>query len=699
MAMKQWTLAAGLVLAGGLAWYLLSDAAPGDAPQLGEMALPAPGAAELGNWGVNLEGLDTSIEPGDDFFRYVNGTWLEEAEIPSDRTSTGSFLDLAIRSEERVQAILSDLETKENISAVERKVRDLYRSYLDTARLDEIGLAAAADDLQMIAEMETHEDVATVMASASMGTESIFGIGIGIDDQNPNAYAVFITQSGLGLPDRDYYLLDEPNIVAARQAYVEYIATMLALGGVAESDEKAANIYALEERIANIHWPRADRRDADKIYNPMTVSALSEYASGFSWALYLEEMGIGAQGNEGERVVVASENTAFPPLADLFAMTPVALWRDYLTYHYLDSHASYVSSEFDDARFAFRGQTLAGQDQQLERAKRGVQFLNGAIGEGVGQIYVARHFPPSAKAEGESLVENLLAVYRDRIQTLDWMGEETRAQALEKAEAFTVKIGYPDNWRDYSALEVIDGDLLGNRARASAFEWNYDVSRLDELVDRDEWHMSPQTVNAYYNPSLNEIVFPAAILQAPFFDPYADDAVNYGGIGAVIGHEISHGFDDQGSKYDALGILENWWTESDRENFEIRTTRLVDQFNLYSPLEGMFVNGQLTLGENIADTAGITISHAAYALSLGGQPAPILDGFTGDQRVFLGYAQVWRYKAQEATMRRRILSDPHSPPEFRVNGAIRNVDGWYDAFGVGQDNALFLSPEERVQLW
>jgi predicted metalloendopeptidase len=699
MAMKQWSLTAGLILAGGLAWNLLGGRPMDSAAGTTEGTARSTVEAELGMWGVDLDGLDRSKEPGDDFFRYVNGTWLEEAEIPADRTSTGSFLDLSIRSEERVQAILSDLESKEILSRVERKVRDLYRSFVDTERLEEIGLAPAMDDLQRIAEIETHEEVARVMASVPMGSESIFNVGIAIDDKKPDAYAVFIRQSGLGLPDRDYYLLDEPNIIAAREAYLGYIAEMLELGGVGGAQEKAVEIYALEAQIAEIHWPRADRRDADRVYNPMTVTALSEYAPGFPWPLYLDDHGISAVGDAGERIVVASENTAFPPLADLFARTPVAVWRDYLTFHYLDSHAPYLSNVFDEAYFEFRGRTLSGQEQQLDRAKRGVRFLNRTIGEGVGQIYVARHFPYSAKAEAEALVDNLLAVYRDRIRTLDWMGEETRARALEKAQAFTVKIGYPDDWRDYSALEVIEDDLFGNRARGAAFEWHYDVSRLDEPVDRNEWHMSPQTVNAYYNPSLNEIVFPAAILQAPFFDPYADDAVNYGGIGAVIGHEISHGFDDQGSKYDARGILENWWTESDRANFESRTARLVDHFNAYSPLEGMFVNGQLTLGENIADTAGITIAHSAYALSLGGEPAPVLDGFNGDQRVFLGYAQVWRYKAQEATMRRRILSDPHSPPEFRVNGAIRNVDGWYEAFGVTPDMDLYLTPEERVQLW
>jgi putative endopeptidase len=693
--MKLWSVVAGLLLAGGAAWYVLGGQGSGAS----EMTAPVPGQAEIGTWGFNLDGMDRAVAPGDDFFHYVNGRWLQTAEIPSDRTSTGSFLDLAIRSEERVQAIIADLENKENLSAVERKVRDLYRSYVGTDHLEELGVAPAEEALQAIAALQTHEDVARSMASVSMGTESLFHTGIGIDDKNPDAYAVFILQSGLGLPDRDYYLLDDPNIVAAREAYVDYIAEMLGLGGIDGGEEKAAEIYALEAQIAEIHWPLADRRDADKIYNPMTVSALEGFAPEFPWGVYLEELGISRTQADGERIVVASENTAFPPLAALFAATPVAVWRDYLTFHYLDSHASYLPKAFDDARFAFRGKVLGGQDEQLARAKRGVQFLNGVIGEGVGQIYVARHFPPSAKAEAEALVDNLLAVYRERIRTLDWMSEETRAQALEKAENFSVKIGYPDEWRDYSSFEVAEGDLIGNVARSAEFDWDYEVSRLDDPVDRGEWHMSPQTVNAYYNPSLNEIVFPAAILQAPFFDPYADDAINYGGIGAVIGHEISHGFDDQGSKYDAHGILQNWWTDSDRMNFESRTTRLVDQFNAYSPLEGMNVNGQLTLGENIADTAGITIAQAAYRLSLHGAEAPVLDGFTGDQRVFLGYGQVWRYKAQEATMRRRILSDPHSPPEFRVNGAIRNVDAWYEAFDVPESAAYYLAPEDRVQLW
>jgi putative endopeptidase len=694
VSMKQLALIAGLVLAGALAWYALDGV---EAPPVAEVAPPAP--AELGPWGIDLDGMDRRVAPGDDFFRYVNGAWLDTVQIPADRTSTGSFLDLSIRSEERVQAILAELEDKEDLTPVDQKVRDLYRSYIDVENLEDLGLSPAAPALNAITAAQTHDDIARLMASVPMGTQSIFDVGIGIDDKDSDAYAVFATQSGLGLPDRDYYLLDDPNIVTAREAYVAYIAEILTMGGFEGGPEKAATIFALETEIARIHWPREDQRDADKIYNPMTVSALVTFAPEFPWALFLENMGISAMKGDGERIIVASENTAFPPLSALFAATPVEVWRDYLIFHYLDSHASYLTDAFDEASFAFHGKILGGQDQQLERVKRGVQFLNQMIGEGVGQIYVGRYFPPEAKAEAEALVGNLLAVYRERIRTLDWMGEETRQKAIEKADSFTVKIGYPDMWRDYAAFEVMEGDLLGNRARGVAFDWNRDVARLDQPVDRGEWHMSPQTVNAYYNPSLNEIVFPAAILQAPFFDPAADDAVNYGGIGAVIGHEISHGFDDQGSKYDARGELQNWWTEMDRQNFDGRTARLVDQFNAYSPLEGMFVNGQLTLGENIADSAGLTIAAAAYDLSLQGAQAPVLDGFSGSQRVFLSWAQIWRFKAQEATMRRRLLSDPHSPPEFRVNGTIRNVDAWYDAFAVSEENALYLPPAERVQLW
>jgi putative endopeptidase len=470
------------------------------------------------------------------------------------------------------------------------------------------------------------------------------------------------------------------------------------LGDIADADTKAEAIFKLESEIADIHWSRAERRDADKTYNPMSLSELVQFAPDFPWAEDLREQGI-ANPSSGERQVIVSEKSAFPGLASLFKRTSVDTWRDYLTFHYLSSHAPYLTKRFDDARFEFYGKVLGGQREQLARDKRGVRYVGGMMGENVGRLYVARYFPADAKAKAQELVRNLLSVYRQRIQTADWMSPETRRQALEKVGTFSVKIGYPDKWRDYSAFRVDPEDLLGNQARGARFEWNRRLVRLDQPVDRSEWGMSPQTVNAYYNSSLNEIVFPAAILQPPFFDPNADPAVNYGGIGAVIGHEISHGFDDQGSKYDAEGVLRNWWTEADRKNFDERTNALVDQFNAYSPVPGLFVNGRLTLGENIADLAGLTVAQAAYHLSLNGATPPVLDGFSGDQRLFLGYAQVWRFKAREETLRQRVLSDPHSPPEFRINGIVRNVDAWYDAYKVAPGEKLYLAPGSRVHLW
>jgi putative endopeptidase len=701
--MKRILTLAGVIVGGALLWY---GAVHLPGPSSGTLVTTAlnvqdagPQGPAIGSWGFDIAGMDRNVRPGEDFFRYANGAWFDKAVIPDDRASTGSFLDLSIRSEEQVQAIIDDLDRKAELTDIERKVRDLYHSFVGVERLEELGLAPAQGELQQIAAATTHENIAALMGSVPLGTESIFGIGIGIDDKDPDKYAIFAFQAGLGLPDRDYYLLTEQNIVTTRNAYRDYVANMLTLGGIADAQSKAAVIFALETEIARIHWPSADRREVDKIYNPMTVSQLKTFAPQFPWDTFFAELGIKAPASGGDRQIIVAENTAFPPMAALFARTPVAVWRDYLTFHYLDVHATYLPKRFDDARFDFRGKILAGQAQQLDRGKRGVQFLNRLVGEAVGQIYVTRYFPPSAKAEAERLVGNLMKVYQNRIQTRDWMGEATRSKALEKAGNFTVKIGYPDNWRDYTNFEVVAGDLFGNNSRGTVFEWNRELTRIDDPVDRGEWGMSPQTVNAYYNASLNEIVFPAAILQAPFFDPNADDAINYGGIGAVIGHEISHGFDDQGSKYDARGILENWWTDADRSNFEGRTTNLVGQFNAYSPLEGLTVNGRLTLGENIADLAGLAIAHAAYRLSLGDGEGEVLDGFTPDQRVFLGNAQVWRFKSRDADMRRRVLSDPHSPPQFRVNGAVRNVDAWYEAFRVVPGDPLYISPEERVRLW
>ncbi len=660
---------------------------------------PAQKAA-IGSWGFDLAGMDTSVGPGDDFYRYADGKWYDGAAIPADRPSTGGFNDLDILSETRTQAIIQDLDSRQaNLNIEEAKIRNLYHSFYDIERLEQLNLAPAEKDLTQLRGLKTHEDVARAMGSVRMGTSALFDAGIGIDDKNPEAYAIFVSHAGLGLPDRDYYLLDEEGTVKVREAYKKYIAEILNLGSVSDADAKATRIFALEAEVAKLHWPRADRREAEKIYNPMKLSELAAFAPRFPWAAFFGEMGIPLSSPKGERQVIISEKSAFPGLAEVFAKTPVSTWSDYLVFHYLSDHAPYLPKRFDDANFAFYGKVLTGREQQLARDKRAVRFAGGRLGEAVGKIYVAKYFPPEAKAKAEALVNNLLRVYADRIQTRDWMSPETRARALEKAQSIFVKIGYPDKWRDYAAYDVQAGDLLGNAERGTEFEWRHDLVRLDDPVDRSEWGMTPQTVNAYYNPSLNEIVFPAAILQPPFFDPNADDAVNYGGIGAVIGHEISHAFDDQGSKYDAKGVLNDWWTATDRAAFDARTKTLADQYGTYSPIPGMFVNGKLTLGENIADLAGLTIAEAAYRLSLNGRPSPVLDGFTGEQRVFLGYAQVWRYKTREETARQRVLTDPHSPPEFRVKGAVRNIDAWYEAFGVQPAGKSYLAPDSRVHLW
>lgn len=695
--MKKTGMAVMVLLAGTFVGAVAAESTP--APNQSVQTNTAVKKPTFGNWGVDLAGMDKTTHPGDDFFRYVNGAWYDKAVIPSDRTSTGSFLDLDIQSEDKVRTIMADLEArKDKLTPEEKRVRDLFHSFVDTQRVEQLGLKPAENDLQTIAAVKSLDDVARLMGSVAMGTESVFDSGIGVDDKKPDAYAVFISQSGLGLPDRDYYLLDEKSIVAARTAYRAYVAEILNLGQIPDAGKKGDAIFNLESEIAKLHWPRADRRNADKVYNPMTVAELEKFAPQFPWALYLKEMGI-SNAEQGTRRVIIAEKTAFPQLATLFAKTPVEVWRDYLTFHYLSAHASYLPKRFDDARFNFYGKVLGGQGQQLAREKRGVRFLGGVIGEGVGKIYVAKYFSPDAKAKAKDLVGNLLNVYRQRIQTADWMSPATRQKALEKVANFNVKIGYPDKWRDYSKFQANADDLLGNMERGTQFEWNRKLVRLDQTVDRSEWGMSPQTVNAYYDASLNEIVFPAAILQPPFFDANADDAVNYGGIGAVIGHEISHGFDDQGSKYDAKGVLQDWWTTGDRKNFDARTASLAKQYGTYSPVKGMFVNGQLTLGENIADLAGLTVAQAAYHLSLKGKEPPTIDGFTGDQRLFLGYGQVWRYKAHEETTRQRLLSDPHSPPEFRINGAVRNVDVWYQAFNVKPGAKLYLAPEARVRLW
>jgi len=675
----------GLAAAAGLA---IAVAAAADSPK-------------FGTWGIDLAAMDRSVRPGDDFFAYVNGNWLKTAIISPDRSRAGAFQDLQSLSESRMKAIVAGLGAKpaDALSGEGRKLRDLYDAFEDRGEIERSGLAPVAQDLAHIAHLETMTDVARAMASVPLGTASIFGIGIGVDAKNPGAYSVYLGQSGLGLPDRDYYLRDDKALAATRDAYRKYLSAMLALAGLKDGDKRADAIFALESRIASAQWSQADRRDQDKTYNPMAFSQLGKLAPEFPWDTFFQGCGMPTRGPAGERVVIVAEKSAFPALAQIFAATPVPVWRDYLTVHYLHHFAPYLPKRFDDADFAFYGTVLEGRTVQLDRTTRGVQLLDALLGEALGKLYVQRYFPPEAKARADLLVQNLLRAFEIDIRSLAWMSDATKAKALEKIRQFTPKIGYPGQWRDYSGYRVARHDLIGDIRRAALFEWQRELARLDKPVDKSEWGMTPPTVNAYYNPSFNEIVFPAGILQPPFFDPDADDAVNYGGIGAIIGHEISHGFDDQGSKYTGEGVLAQWWSEGDRAEFDARTAVLVRQYDGYEVLPGLHVIGKNTLGENIADLAGLTIALEAYHLSLGGKPAPAIDGFTGDQRFFLAYGQIWRSKLRESALRTLTLSDEHSPAEFRVVGAIRNMDSWYAAFGIRPGDKYYLAPDQRVTIW
>jgi putative endopeptidase len=657
--------------------------------------------ATFGPWGVTLDYLNTAVNPGADFFAYTNGGWLKSATIPADRQVAGINLEIDQGNEAKLRDIVTSLTQQPDgkLSAEERKLRDLYAAFEDTAAIEAAGVAPIQADLRRIAALQTSAAVAGFMGTPANASAGPFAAHITIDDKNPSAYVVRLVQAGLGMPDRDYYLRDDKVLAATRGAYQKYIADMLTLVGITEA-ARAGAVYALEARLADAHWPAADRRDADKTYNPMSITALEGFAPQFPWRAYFSAAGISQQSLKGGRTVVVGEKSAFPKLASVFAATPVAVWRDYLTVHYLHAHADFLPQRIDATDFAFYGTVIAGQKQQLPRDIRGIHVLDDQMGEALGKLYCARYFPAEAKAKTRLLVANLMKAYEADIGQLTWMTPATRAKALEKIHTFTPKVGYPDYWRDYSTLSIRRDALIADVRNATVFEWHRQLVRLDDPVDRSEWHMTPPTNNAYYNRTLNEIVFPAGILQPPYFDPNADDAVNYGEIGAVIGHEMSHGFDDQGSKYDASGRLNNWWTLDDRKNFDARTLDLARQYDQYEPLPGLHVNGKLTLGENIADLAGLVIAHKAYHLALAGKDAPVLNGLTGDQRFYIAYGQSWREIWSEGLTRRVVLSNPHSPSAFRVNGVVRNDDGWYAAFPqVKPGDKYYLPPTQRVRLW
>jgi putative endopeptidase len=661
----------------------------------------AAGRPVFGPWGVTLAYMDTSVAPGTDFFRYTNGTWLKSAVIPPDRRIAGVNLELEQDNETKLRTIVEGLSARPDaaLSAEERKLRDLYGAYIDIKGIEAAGLAPVRADLDRIGALQSAADVAAFMGVPYSGDYGPFSAHISIDQKNPAVYVVRLLQSGLGMPDRDYYLSRDKDVAATREAYKKYLSDMLGIAGISDP-KRAAAVFTLEARMAEAQWSAAERRDAEKTFNPMSLSQLAKLAPQFPWGDYFGAMGIPARSPHAERQVDVGEKSAFPKLAAVFAATPVAVWRDYLTVRYLHEHAPYLPRRVDTTDFAFYGTVVSGQKQQLPRELRAVRMLDEQMGEALGKLYCAAYFPPEAKNRSRQLVANMIKAYEIDIQSLAWMTPATRQKALEKVHTFQLKIGYPDTWRDYSALVIRPNELVGDIHNAETFEWNRRLARLDEPVDRTEWFMTPPTDNAYYDPSLNEIAFPAGVLQPPYFDPNADDAANYGAIGATIGHEMSHAFDDQGSKYDAAGRLRNWWTAEDRRNFDARTSQLARQYDHYEALPGLPVNGKLTLGENIADLAGLVIARKAYHLALDGKPAAVLGGLTGDQRFYIAYGQSWREIWSDGLTRRIALSDEHSPSAYRVNGVVRNDPGWYAAFAqVKPGDRLYLAPADRVSLW
>jgi len=650
-------------------------------------------APRMGPWGFDASGMDRSVRPGEGFFRFANGAYLDKVTIPADRSTYGAFNVLDELSRDRLKAVIEKAAASRAATGPEAQVGALYRSFLDEAKVEALGRRPLDADLARVRAARSHEDVARLMGETSKGFgRSVFDPHIYDDARDPQRYAVYLTQGGITLPDRDYYL--EERFAPQRAAYETYVARMLTLAGWPDAEAHAKAILAMETEIARVSWTRAERRDDDKTYNPYETAKLGELAPGFPWAAFLG----GADLSAATRVVVA-ENTAFPKIAKVFAGTDLETLKAWLAFTTADQAAAYLSRDFDQARFEFRAKTLSGTPQQQPRWKRAVAVVDDNLGEAVGKLYVEAFFPAESKARMEVLVGDIKTALAARIRKLDWMGPQTKEKALEKLGKFTVKIGYPDRWRDYSALVIRDDDLYGNIQRSSAFDWAYRVARMNGPVDRGEWEMTPATINAYYSSTKNEIVFPAAILQPPFFDPEGDAAINYGGIGGVIGHEIIHGFDDQGRKSDGDGRLAEWWTKEDEAKFNAQAQRLGAQYSATEVLPGAKINGELTMGENIADLGGLLLALDAYRLSLKGRPAPVLDGLTGEQRVFLGWAQVWRAKYRDDFMRQVLVSDPHSPPIARVDIPVRNIDAFYDAFGVKPGDPMYVPPEQRVRIW
>lgn len=646
--------------------------------------------------GIDTSGFDRSVRPQDDFFRFVNGGWIDRQEIPADASRWGSFDRLAEGSRSAVRAILEEAAQGSAPAGSElRKIGDLYAAYMDSARIEQRGLAALAADTALIGGLRHTAQLPSVLARlARHGVAWPAAVGVGADPKASLVNIVQVGQSGLGMPDRDYYLRDDPKTVETRAAYREYVRRLLALAGDPDAEGSARRVVDFETALAARQWDRARSRDRNATYNRMTVGELAALTPGFDWRHYLRDAGLGTA-----REVIVRQPDYLRALDSLVTATPPATWRAYLTAQLLDNYAEELPAAYGAARFDFRGRTLGGQRERGPRWKRAVAGVERALGEAVGRVYVARHFRADARARMDSLVHNLREAYRQGIDSLEWMSPATKAEARAKLARFTVKIGYPERWRDYSALRITRDDLLGDAIRAEEYRYDDIVSRLGKPVDRTRWGMTPQTVNAYYNASNNEIVFPAAILQPPFFDVEADDAVNYGAIGAVIGHEIGHGFDDQGRKSDGGGNLRDWWTAEDARAFESRAAKLGAQYAALTPIDDLHINPRLTMGENIGDLSGLAQAYRAYRLSLRGAEPPVIGGFTGDQRFFMGFAQVWRAKYRDAALRRQLLTNPHSPDMVRAFIPLVNNDAFQRAFGVRPGDRMYRAPEERVRIW
>ena len=648
--------------------------------------------------GIALQYVEPSVRPQDDFFAHLNGKWLKTVEIPADKSSWGAFHQLREDTLPQLRAIIEKAAAAKGANGSEvQKIGDFYASYMDEARLEQLGITPLNGELAKIAAVKDKAELPALFAHLGrLGVNTPFVFYIHQDAKDSTKYVADLYQAGLGMPDRDYYLKqDDAKLADIRAKYQQHAEKMLAMAGDKNAAANAKAIVELETELAKVQWTKVENRDPVKTYNKVELAKLAELAPGYDWQSWLAASGLKGKAD----YLIVSQPSYLKGFSEVLNRVPLETWKTYLQLHLVESYANYLSKAFVDERFAFNGTTLSGTPQLEARWKRGVSTLEGSLGEAVGKLYVKEHFPAERKVRMEVLVKNLLAAYKSSIDTLDWMSPATKKEAQAKLAKFTPKIGYPNKWKDYSALTVKRDDLAGNVMRSREVEYNRELNKLGKPIDRDEWGMTPQTINAYYNPELNEIVFPAAILQPPFFDAKADDAVNYGGIGAVIGHEISHGFDDQGSQYDGDGNMRNWWTEEDGKKFAEKTKVLINQYAGYSPLPGYNVNGELTLGENIGDNSGLAIAYKAYKLSLKGKKAPVINGLSGDQRFYMGWGQVWRTKMREPAQIAQIKTDPHSPGQYRANGTLKNQPGFYEAFGVKEGDKMYLAPKDRVIIW